>query len=159
MTGLMWECQVTSGRRPGVFIFCMCVVGSFLVFFSSSLLFSVPKFCSCDLIYTKQSCKFAVLQFLPSSGTRMAIPATPGKGAGVFHMKADELTKSCLRCGKYWCTCYSTKPLLNMSQKAGNTLGVSESALLLSIKAGRPLFTAVPFWKHRGIICKMKKKL
>lgn len=176
----------TSGRRPAIFIFWMCVVGSFwgffrfLVgffccwFFSHLHFLSVPKFCSCDLIYTKQSCKFAVFQFLPSSGDQNGnSSSTLGKGLGcsTCDMKAHELIKSCLRCGKYWSICYSMKLLLNISRRLEKTLGVPESALLLSTKAGWPLFTAVPFWKQSAkylgiicnflckIICKMKKKI
>lgn len=54
---------------------------------------------------------------------------TLGKGLRYFmcDMKADELIGSWLRCSKYWCICYSMNPLLNLSQKAGNTLGLQES--------------------------------
>lgn len=165
MTGLMWECQVTftSGRRPGVFIFCMCVVGSFLGFFPPPLYFFLfSNFAAA--IWFAQS-KVASLQCsssFPHQGPEWQFQQPLGKGLGCFtcDMKADELIKSCLRCGKYWCTCYEASAKL--VTEGSEYFEVQESALLLSTKAGWPLFTAVPFWKHRvkylGVICKMKKK-
>lgn len=146
-----WHLLVGGGRE---YLYFGCVWWEVcrLVFFSPSSLFSVPKFCSCALIYVKrtklQVCSVPVPSLIRDQDGNSSTPLGKGLGYCMCDMKADELIKSWLRYGKYWCVCYSMKPLLNLSQKAGSTLGVQESALWLSTKAGWPLFTAVPFWKH-----------
>lgn len=145
-----------------IYILYVCG-GKFFVFFPPPLYFFLFSNFAAAIWFTQS--KVASLQCsssFPHQGPEWQFQQPLGKGLGCFtcDMKADELIKSCLRCGKYWCTCYEASAKL--VTEGSEYFEVQESALLLSTKAGWPLFTAVPFWKHRvkylGVICKMKKK-
>lgn len=115
-----------------IYILYVCG-GKFFVFFPPPLYFFLFSNFAAAIWFTQS--KVASLQCsssFPHQGPEWQFQQPLGKGLGCFtcDMKADELIKSCLRCGKYWCTCYeaSAKLVTKGSEYFGGA-GISSFAI------------------------------